>query len=499
MPEHLRALVVVLGLCSMTWWSVQPAITQASTTQAARQWRNLWFGLTVAAFLVGNFWLYAGLAATWLLIQRFTPVRALSAYCLLLIVVPAASIEIPGFGLINYFFTLDQPRLLALVLLAPAALALWRQPGSLRLGSTWADKCLMGYLLLTAALQLRESNVTSTLRGCFYLMTDIFLPYYVASRAVRRLQDFKLVMAAYVMAVSLLGLVAVFELLRHWKLYTAMTGALGLSWGYGNYLGRDGLLRAAASAGHPIVLGYVMTVGLGCWLYLRGEKKLTLRSSAPMLLMGAGLLATLSRGPWVGAVAMVLAFVFTGRSGMRKVLHLVLAGTAALAAMATLGIGQRVLNLLPFIGQTEAGNVEYRQRLIDNALIVIERNLWLGSTNYRQTPEMQAMIQGEGIIDIVNTYISVALNYGVIGLALFVGFFASILWSLWRKQAHLTTNDERRTLGRSLLATLVGIAVIITTVGSTVVVPHIYWLTGGLGIAWLTMLKRGLDAPARLP
>ena len=496
MPEQLRALVVVLGLYSIAWWFMQPAIAQTSTAQTARQWRNLWFGLTVAAFALGSFWLYAGLVTVLLLAQRFTPVRALAAYCLLLIVVPAASIDVPGLGLINYFFTLDQPRLLALVLLAPAALALWRQSGSLRLGSTWADKCLMGYLLLTAVLQLRESNITSTLRGCFYLMTDMFLPYYVASRAVRRLQDFKLVMTAYVMAVSLLGLVAVFELLRHWKLYTVMTSALGLSWGYGNYLGRDGLLRAAASAGHPIVLGYMMTVGLGFWLYLRGEKKPNLRSSAPMLLMMAGLLATLSRGPWVGAVAMALTFVFTGRGGMRKALQLMAAGAVTLTAMATLGIGQRVLNLLPFIGQTEAGNVEYRQRLIDNALIVIERNLWLGSTNYRQTPEMQAMIQGEGIIDIVNSYVGVALNYGVIGLALFAGFFASILWSLWRTQARLPMNDERRTLGRSLLATLVGIAVIITTVGSTIVVPHIYWLTGGLGVAWLTMLRRGVDARA---
>lgn len=462
-----------------------------------QRWQNLWFSLTIAAFILGNFWLYAIFAIALLLIHRLTPVNALSAYGLLLIVVPAASTDVPGFGLINYFFAINQPRLLALVLLAPAALALLRHSETARLGSTFVDKCFLSFLLLTAVLQLRENNITSTLRGCFYLMTDMFLPYYVASRAVRRLQDFKLVMTAYVMAVSLLGLVAVFELLRHWKLYTAMTSALGLSWGYGGYLGRDGLLRAAASAGHPIVLGYMMTVGLGYWFYLRGEKKFTLRGSAPVLLMGAGLLAALSRGPWVGAVAMVLAFTFTGHGGMRKALQLVAAGAATLATMATLSIGQRVLNLLPFIGQTEAGNVEYRRRLIDNALIVIERNLWLGSTNYMQTPEMQAMIQGQGIIDIVNSYIGVALNYGVIGLALFAGFFASILWSLWRKQARLSINDERRTLGRSLLATLVGIVVIISTVSDIVVVPHLAWLTGGLGVACLTMLRRGTDAPAR--
>lgn len=490
MPEHIRALFVVLLLGSLAWLAIQPTITQATSHSVGRQWRNLWFTLTAAAFMLGNFWLYALLAAGLLLAQRFGPVQAFSAYCLLLMAVPAAYIDVPGLGLINYFFSLNQPRLLALLLLAPAAIVLSRQRGAARLGSVAADKYLLAFLLLAAVLQLRENNVTSSLRNGFYLLTDAFLPYYVASRAVQRVADFRQALAAYVMAASLMGLIALFETLRHWILYAAMTNALGLHWGYSGYLGRGGMLRALASVGHPIVLGYVMTVGLGFWFYLNTGRKLALRSAAPMLLMGTGLLASLSRGPWVGATAMVLAFAFTGRNGMRKVVQIAVGATGLLGLMAAAGMGQRVLNLLPFIGTVDKGNIDYRQRLIDNALTVIDRHFWFGSTNYMKSPEMQSMIQGEGIIDIVNSYIRIALDYGVVGLALFAGFFALIMWRLWRTQARLPLDDERRTLGRSLLAVLVGIAVTITTVGSVVVVPHIYWLVGGLAVAWLEVVRR---------
>lgn len=490
MPEHIRGLIVVLILSSSTWFAIQTITIQATTQRTVRQWRNLWFILTVAAFLLGNFWLYILVAATLLLVGRLNPVQALAGYCLLLFVVPAASIEVPGFGLINYFFTINQPRLLALLLLVPAAMALSRQRGTLRLGANTADKLLIAYMLLTALLQLRENNLTSTLRGCFYLLLDIFLPYYVASRALQRVTDFRQVFTAYTVAAALLGTLAIFETLRHWNLYSAMTPALGLRWGYMGYLGRDGLLRASGSVGAPIVLGYVMMIGLGLWFFLRPTQRLSIHTSASALLMVGGLLASLSRGPWVGMAVAALTLAWTGQRGLRKTMLLGFGALIALGLLSLFGFGQKILSYLPFIGHVDAGNVTYRQQLFDNALVVIQRHFWLGSVDFRQTPEMQSMIQGQGIIDIVNTYINVALNYGVIGLALFCGFFIVVLWRLWRTQARMAMDDERRVLGRSLLATLVGILITIATVSSIIVIPYLYWMVAGLGVAWLELVRR---------
>jgi O-antigen ligase len=198
----------------------------------------------------------------------------------------------------------------------------------------------------------------------------------------------------------------------------------------------------------------------------------------------------------VGAVVILLVFIWTGPRAVRHTALLMALAALGMGALSLTSAGQKALNLMPFIGRVDEFNVTYRQQLLDNALTVIERHFWLGSVDYLQTPEMQSMIQGEGIVDIVNSYLGVALDHGAIGLALFAGFFVTLAWQLWRAQRRLPQNDENRLLGRALLATLVGIAVMISSVSSIGVIPFVYWLVGGLCVAYLDMLKRLTSNPS---
>ena len=61
---------------------------------------------------------------------------------------------------------------------------------------------------------------------------------------------------------------------------------------------------------------------------------------------------------------------------------------------------------------------------------VIARHPWLGSVTFLETPEMIAMTQGQGIIDTVNTYLRVALEKGIVGVGLFIGFFFTVCWGI---------------------------------------------------------------------
>jgi hypothetical protein len=54
----------------------------------------------------------------------------------------------------------------------------------------------------------------------------------------------------------------------------------------------------------------------------------------------------------------------------------------------------------------------------------------------------------------------------------------------------LDMNDERHLLGRVLMATIIGILVIIFTVSSINVIPVVYWAVAGLGIAYIRMLNQ---------
>jgi O-antigen ligase len=289
-------------------------------------------------------------------------------------------------------------------------------------------------------------------------------------------------LAVFVLAALPLCLVAVFEIAKGWHLYHAIEYA----WGEGRsgYLDRAGLLRASASAISPIVLGFVIMVALGCLIALQQNGLRQNMARIGFALLGAGLIASLSRGPWVGAASLVVIYLITGPNAVTKLAKLAALGGISTLLLLPTPIGAKLVDFLPFIGSIDAANVEYRQRLITNALTVVERHPWLGSVDYLSTPEMQEMIQGQGIIDVVNTYLGVVLEYGIVGLTLFVGFFASVLFALRRSlRATSVGNPELRTLLRVSIATLVAILVTIGTVSSVSYIPYVYWSFAGLCMA----------------
>ncbi|VVQ33510.1 hypothetical protein PS943_03343 [Pseudomonas fluorescens] len=490
MPEHFRALIVILVLTGIVFaMARRPAADLIPDRNFTRR-RNLWFVLTLLAFVSHSFWVYAGIAAIVLTFARNRERNPVALFFLLLFLIPPATAEIPGFGLVNYFFALNHIRLLALCVLLPAFLALRKRADTVSFGRTWPDKLLAAYLLLTSLLFLRETTVTDTLRQMLYLFLEVFLPYYVASRALKNLSDFKDALFGFVLVAMVLSLIGLFEYAKHWQLYSAVVYAMGLQWDPG-YLSRGGSLRASVTTGQAIALGLVISVAIGFYLYLQEEVRSKMQRSLGALLLAGGLFAPLSRGPWIGAAVMIVVFIGTGRKAIKRLMLLAAAGALALPLLAIVPGGQKVLDLLPFIGTVEVENITYRQRLIDNAMIVIQRNPWLGSFDFRSTPEMQSMIQGQGIIDIVNTYIGIALSFGLIGLTLFVVFFASVLLGIRKgMRSFPNEDDEARRLGRALLATLAGILITIVTVSSITVIPVVYWSVAGLCVAYAQMARR---------
>ena len=494
MSENLRALIVILVLATAFFaFARRYVCTIAGEGDFARR-RNLWLALTLAAFVVQNFWLYTLIAVPLLIYANRRESNPAAMYFFLLFVLPVAYVEIPGMGLVNFIFDLSHARILELLILLPALLVLRRQEGNLSYGRTGADKALAAYLLLTVILRLREPSFTDTLRFAFYQFIDVFLPYFVISRSLKNMQDFRDALLSLVLAIMLLAPIAIFEFSKHWLLYSYVTEILKLEGGMTGYLGRENMLRAITTAGQPIALGYLMVAGIGLYLFVQHsiEKKLVRRIG--LALLAAGLIAPLSRGPWVGIAVLFTVLIVTGRYPARLWINTALATMLVLPLLTIIPGSQKMINLLPFIGTTEADNVDYRERLITNSMIVIQRNLWFGSINYLRTPEMESMRQGQGIIDIVNTYVIVALQAGIVGLGLFIGFFALTLQGIYRALRSISDrNSEEYLLGRALLATLLALLVIIFTVSNITVIPMIYWSVAALGVAYAQMVRKSAD------
>lgn len=491
MPEQFRALIVILFVASVVFFLARRPANDLIPDRDYKRRRNLWLLITLLAFFSFSFWVYTAAAVITLLVARRREHNAMALFFMLVFAIPPASVDIPGFGVINYLIELNHIRILTVCVLLPTALALGRQADTVRFGRTLPDKLLAASLVLMTLLYLRETTITDTLRQAVSLYIDVFLPYYVASRGLKTVQDFKDALLAFVIAAFLLAIIAVAEFARHWLLYNGLISAMGVQWSMSSYLSRGGSLRASATTGQAIALAYVISVAIGMYLFVQSYVQNRLQRYMGALLLAAGLVVPLSRGPWIGAGVIIGVFIATGKGAVKRLTLLACAGLLALPMLTLLPGGEKVLDLLPFVGNLEKENITYRQRLLDNSWITIQRNPLFGSFDFRSTPEMQSMIQGEGIIDIVNSYISMALRFGLVGLALFVAFFASVLLAIYKAlRAFPDKEDEHRRLGRSLLATLLGILVIIFTVSSITVIPVVYWSVGGLGVAYVQMVRR---------
>ena len=450
--------------------------------------KRLWLFFTLAAFFAQSFWIYALVVGVGLAATRTRDPNPTSKFYFFLFLLPAASIPIPTLGLVNNLFELNHIRLLSLLLLLPAWLKLRHSATIPRFGKLGPDKILAGYLLLLASLMFaRSPSTTAALRFVFGLFVDVFLPYFVFSRAVRDMRGFKEVISSYVIAAAIIGVVGIFEVTRHWLLYSPVVRVLGLDWGYSGYLGREGMLRASASAGQPIALGFAMVVAMGFYYFLINGK--ARKGGVFGALLAGGVIAPLSRGPWVGLAAMVLAVVGTGRQALSKLMKLFFATALIFALLAALPGGQRMVAFLPFVGSVETGGIDYRQRLFDNSLIVIERNPLFGSANFLETPEMREMMQGQGIIDVTNTYIGIALSYGLLGLGLFAGFFLWIMFLIYHGLKRNRDNGEMQLLGQVFFGVLIAMLTTLATVSNITVIPTICWSVAGLAVAYVQLSR----------
>jgi O-antigen ligase len=104
-----------------------------------------------------------------------------------------------------------------------------------------------------------------------------------------------------------------------------------------------------------------------------------------------------------------------------------------------------------------------------------------------RNPILEEMRQGQGIIDIVNSYLQYALEFGLVGLGLFLLLILVVLRGVWRtRSAARKSNDiEVAILGRTLLAAMGGILVTIATVSSIFSIPALYWLIIGACVAYI--------------
>lgn len=493
MPEFIKAYIVILVLSTVAFHFAKKATAGILPNAQFNYLKNSWLVVTSFAFLTFNFWVFLAASCLFVAIRVKKTVQPVALYMALLTAVPPINAVIPGFGVMNYLMQVDYLVMLSAGLLLMVYFKLKSpQPG---FGKINTDIFLLCYLLVNIGLNLIATTITDNIRQCLVIFLTSFLPYYIISRRVDDVDHLKSVFAGFIMACFPAAIIGLFEAGKGWLLYTSIQSALNQYWQFGGYLMRDGGLRASSSFGHSIAFGFTMVIALGFYLFVQSTIKSKFFRMVGFGIIGLGLIAPLSRGPWVGAVVLITIYAYLGKNGLSSLLKLAMGGVLALALVLMLPIGDKVINLLPFVGKTDSQNVDYRQDLLDTALVVVAKSPLFGNRNFKEAPEMKKMVQGEHIIDLVNIYVAVMLNSGYVGLFFYVGMFLTAIWSAYRAMKRVrTVHNDLFQIGRSLISSILALMFMIAAMSDMLIIPYLYYMLIALCVAYSQVVKKVLLA-----
>ena len=522
----MKAFIVIFVISACVFWFAKPVALLFSTERDFCRRRNVWFVLTVTAFSCPSFWLFALVAVPLLVWAGRKDPNPVALYLLLLHVIPLISVDIPGPGI--EVFSLDIFRLLAFCVLIPTAIQLRRSKQDTG-GMTVIDALLLGYGAVQIALYIPPDlpnhvilpdSVTNIMRRAFLFFVDVYVLYFVVSRSCRTRQAIEEAMSAFCLSSAVMAAVALFEFARHWLLYVDLANDWATIPRGTFYLMRGNYLRAQATAGHPLTLGYLLAIAFGFWLYLRLRLKrrndaeprpqvltgrlhplgypvvvasvlwlylksfLQNKNITALALFWLGLLAAYSRGPWIGAIIIYFAFVALGPRAFSGLVKASTIFAVLGVALAQSPIGKQIIDTLPFFGGSiDSGSIDYRQKLLQRAWQMIQASPYFG--DQLAWTKLEDLRTGEGIIDLVNSYAEVGLLYGLCGLAPFVGvILVGLIKSYLFARARLSSDPELASLGSCLCACILGTLFMMASNSFGLGLEKMYYVLAGLAAAY---------------
>lgn len=493
MSQTLKELIVVLVIALAVFKLARRIALLFTTPEDYARRRNTWLALTIVAFLSPSIWIFAAVAAPLLLFAGRKDSNPAALYLLLLHVIPPFDVRVPMIG-ISFLFDANIYLLLSFCVMTPAAWRLFRSKDEARArGLDAMDICLFAYGALCAFLFLRPETAsgvimtatfTDDLRRIFLFFFLTVVPYYAISRGSSDRRQILDMMATYCLACGILAAIALFESSRHWLMYADMPERWGVQYNFTQYLERGSSLRAMASSGHPLALGYLLVIGLGFWLYLQSHVKSKRSKLAVTLLFWLGLLAAYSRGPWIAA-ACAYFFYAALRPRVFSGIFKAAAVAAILAALVSVSpLRDKIVDVMPFLGGTvDSANVDYRHRLLDRSWEIIRENPLLGDQG--ALLRMQDLRQGQGIIDIVNGYLGILLSNGFVGLSLILCFILVGLFKAWGfSKENAKADPDLSMLGANLVACIMVTLLLLTDGSLGTGCERMFYVLAGLAAAY---------------
>jgi hypothetical protein len=299
---------------------------------------------------------------------------------------------------------------------------LMRSKGAHTRSMQW-DLPIFLFFLLLVVQGSRDTTFTNVLRVTTAQTLQVLLPYYVISRSIRTLEDLRGAVFGLVAATAALSVLAAFEALRSWPLFRIIWSHYNIPLGSGASVKlRGGFLRSPGPFPEPTTFANCLAVGVIATYALRSAFRSKSHHLAILAVVVIGIVAPQSRGAWMGAVIGIALFQLF-HLGLAKVGQLALFGSiAALAVAANAGVADRISSTLGL-----GGGPDYRVSLFNRGVEEVKRYPVIGRPIDQVLFSLRDLVQGEGMVDFVNTYLFFALVTGLVGMTVLI---ITLIWPL---------------------------------------------------------------------
>ena len=346
------------------------------------------------------------------------------------------------------------------------------------------DAYMLAFIVVYCVCVSLRASPTGIARNIATYFIPYLLSYHVLSRA--RIEKPELVMRLLMFGAAAGALLCVFETVRHWPLYAGIMGIKNDLWTTDApriWLERGGIARAYGPYAHPLTGGAMLGLAaIAAWgVFLARGRSVPLIATGLVILLG--LASTLSRSGLVAvAVGMMTFQILRGRY-----LLAVLVPLAGLIAIVSLPI---------LAGDDAQFSTTYRLGLISGVPRALGSGVWLGHREAVGLGLLDDFLQGQGIVDLVNAYIAIVVEGGIVSLIPFILFLFSI-FPHYRAIRRLRPDRDQLVLAQTLFSIQAALLVALALLSSWVAPMQVSFLVGAIMIALRFEIARARAADTK--
>lgn len=290
-----------------------------------------------------------------------------------------------------------------------------------------------GFMLLFFVLYFiggdRPTTISGALRGAVSEGFTLLLPYFALRRSIRSSTELMRVVACLAVGSVVLGVFAFYEARHGWTLFDFYRSVGDVAGRNHNLITRGGLVRAAVTMGGALMLSIVLLSGLAASFYSRAYVRQGWMIVGWGTAIFLGLISTQSRGSLLLLPLSALIFFLCRRKfGYAALIAIgapMVLGVVFALAQVSPQVGA-LTKIGPFAPANPYGVYDYRQLFLTRGLEEAAKHRWFGTSLQQVVAQLDDITQGQHIVDMVNTYLTLYLISGLLGLIPLVMLLATV-------------------------------------------------------------------------